>query len=88
MSDSVLLEHLATSAARRDRYDGRATVHRPALVRRLLQGIEHKACVRGAAEPPANDPLGNGVDHEGDADEAQPSGDKGEVGDPEDVRRC
>ena len=45
--------------------------------------------MRRPAYPPADDPAGIGVDDESDVDEAGPSRDIGEVGEPEHVRgRC
>jgi hypothetical protein len=37
---------------------------RAALVDGLLQGIEDEARVRRRADPPADDPAGEGIDHE------------------------
>ena len=53
----------------------------------LLQGVQHEARVRRAADAPPHDPPGEGVDHEGDVHEALPGGDVCEVADPQHVRR-
>ena len=68
--------------------DEAAALDGPAGVQRLLQRVEHEAGMRGARHPPADDAPGEGVDDEGDVDEARPGGDIGEVGDPERVRRA
>ena len=49
---------------------GAAALEGPPLVERLLQGVEHEARMGGAGDPPADDAPGEGVDHEGDVDEA------------------
>jgi hypothetical protein len=54
-----------------------------AIVKRLLKGVENEPCVSRAADPPADDPTGIGVDHERDVDEAHPGGNIGEVRDPQ-----
>jgi hypothetical protein len=59
----------------------------PALVDRLIESVEHEAGGSGAADPPADDPSGVGVDDEGDVGEAGPGGDIGEVADPKPIRR-
>ncbi len=56
-----------------------------AIMHRLLQGIEDEPCVRRGADTPADDLAGIGVDDEGNINEASPSGDIGEVADPEHV---
>src|SRR3954453_4820545 len=63
-----------------------ATMDRPPIMQGLLQRIEHEARMRRARGPPAHDPAGIGVDHEGDVDKAGPGRDIGEVGEPENVR--
>jgi transposase len=52
----------------------------------LLQGIEHEVGPGRARHAPANDPVGEGVDHEGHMDEARPDHDIREVADPQGVR--
>ena len=52
----------------------------------LLQGVEHKAGLRSAADPPADDTPGESVDHEGHVDEARPGGNIGKIRDPQGVR--
>src|SRR5512134_2726642 len=52
----------------------------------LLEGIEPEAGVGCARHPPADDAADRGVDHEGDADEARPGRDRGEVRHPERIR--
>lgn len=42
-----------------------ATGGRPSGMTRLFQGIQDEACMRRPADPPANDPTGEGVDDEG-----------------------
>jgi len=60
---------------------------RPAVMKRLLQGIEDKAGMRRTACSPANDPPRIGVDDEGDVDEPRPGRDVGKVRHPQHVRR-
>ena len=61
---------------------------RPSFVQCLFQRVEHEAGMRRAANPPADDPAGIGVDDESHIDEARAGRDvHGEVGDPEHVRR-
>lgn len=52
---------------------------RPAIVKRLFQGIEDEAGMRRPAGSPANDPPDVCIDDEGDVDEPCPGGD---IGDP------
>ena len=52
--------------------DEAGACHRPADMQCLLQGVEHKAGLRSAADPPADDTPGEGVDHEGHVDKARP----------------
>jgi hypothetical protein len=49
-----------------------AARHRTTVMQRLLQGVENEARLRRARHPPADDPPGEGVDHEGDIDEPLP----------------
>ena len=44
----------------------------PAIMERLLQGIQDKASMGGTGDPPANDPPGKSVDDEGYVNEALP----------------
>ena len=44
----------------------------PAIVERLLQGVEDEAGLGGAGHSPADDPAGKRVDDEGHVDEALP----------------
>jgi hypothetical protein len=53
----------------------------------LFQGIEHEPGMGRAADPPAHDAAGEGIDDEGDVDEALPRRHIGEVADPQHVRR-
>jgi transposase len=53
-----------------------------ALVQGLLQFIEHEAGMGGPRRPPPDDAPGEGVDHEGHVDKADPGRDIGEVADP------
>jgi hypothetical protein len=59
---------------------------RPALVKGLLQGIQHEAGVRRPAHPPADDAPRISIDHEGHVHEAAPGRDVGEVADPQRMR--
>ena len=54
-------------------------MQRPPLMQRLFQRIEHKARMRGARHPPADDATRIGVDDEGDVDKPRPGRDIGEV---------
>ena len=66
-----------------------AALDRASVGQGLLQGIQHEARMGRAAYPPADDPSRVGVDDKGDVDEALPSGDVGEVRQPQRVRpRC
>jgi hypothetical protein len=56
-----------------------AALDGPAIVERLLQRVEDEAGLGGAGDPPADDPAGEGVDDEGDVDEALPRRDIGEI---------
>src|SRR5882724_11723865 len=67
--------------------DETAATHRPPVVDRLLQRIEHEAGVRRPAGPPANDTPCVDIDHKGYVDEARPCRDICEVRDPQDVGR-
>ncbi len=66
--------------------DEAVAANRPSIVQRLLERIEHEAGVGGSRHPPADNSSGEGVDDEGDVDEAGPSDDVGEVADPQRVR--
>ena len=69
--------------------DEPAALNGSALVQSLFQRVEDKAGMGGPADPPADDPSGEGVDDEGHVDEALPGRDVGEVRQPERVRaRC
>ncbi len=59
--------------------DETAALNRPAIVKRLLQRIEHEAGMGSARHPPTDDATRIGVDHEGDIDEALPRRHVGEV---------
>jgi hypothetical protein len=59
--------------------DETAALDRSALVKGLLQGIQHEAGVSGPRDPPADDAPGKGVDHKGDVDEAGPGRHVGEI---------
>ena len=50
-----------------------STADRTAIVDGLLESIEHEAGVRRPRRPPADDLAREGVDDEGDVDEAGPS---------------
>ncbi len=63
--------------------DEAAALHGAAVVQRLLQGIEDEAGMGRARYPPADDAPGEGVDDEGDVDEALPGRDVGEVRHPQ-----
>ena len=58
----------------------------PALVRGLLQRVQHKAGVSRAGDTPADDASRKGVDNEGDIDKTRPCREVGKVGHPRDVR--
>ena len=62
--------------------DEAAAPNRPSLMQGLLQRVEHEAGVSRAGETPADDAPREGVDDEGDVDEAGPGHDVGEVGYP------
>ena len=50
------------------------------IMKRLVEGIEHKARMGGSARSPADDAAGEGIDHESDVNEALPGGHIREVG--------
>lgn len=56
-----------------------------AIMHCLFEGIENETRMRRAAEAPANDLAGIGIDDEGDVDEILPSGDIGEIRLPQHV---
>jgi hypothetical protein len=52
-----------------------AAANGPAVAQRLLERVEHEGRLRCARGAPADDTPGEGVDDEGDIDEAGPSRD-------------
>jgi len=56
-----------------------APMGRPAIVKRLFQGIEDEAGMRSPAGPPTDDPPSIGIDDDCDVDEPRPGRDVGEV---------
>jgi hypothetical protein len=60
---------------------------RPSLMNGLFQGIQDEPGVGRAAHSPSDNAAREGVDDEGDVDEALPSGDIGEIAHPKHVRR-
>jgi hypothetical protein len=69
--------------------DKPAAMHWTPIVQRLFQGIEDEARMRGAADPPANDAAGKGVDDKRHIDKALPRRHVGKIGYPEPIRlRC
>jgi len=71
---------------RRNIFRQAAASNGSAIVQRLLQRVEHEAGMGRARGAPAHDPTRECVDDERDVDEALPSGDVGEVRDPQRVR--
>jgi hypothetical protein len=65
-----------------------AAMEGPPIMQRLLQRIEHEACMRCTRCPPADDPSRVSIDDEGDVDEAGPGRHIGEVGEPQRIRAC
>lgn len=63
-----------------------STPNRPAVVERLLQGLEDDARLSRAGHPPADATSGIGIDHEGHGDKALPGRDIADVADPEGIR--
>ena len=59
--------------------DQSAALQGAAIMQSLVQRIEHEAGVRGAGSTPAEDAAREGVDDEGDIDEARPSRDIGKI---------
>ncbi len=59
--------------------DETAPMGRSAIMKRLFQGIQDEAGMRGPAGSPADNPSGVGVDDEGHVDEPCPGRDVGEV---------
>jgi hypothetical protein len=66
--------------------DEPAAGHGPAVMKRLLQGVENEAGVSRAADPPTDNTASIGVDDERHVDEARPGGDVRKVRDPQHVR--
>src|SRR5438874_5566337 len=62
--------------------DEAAAPNRQSLMQSLLQRVEHEVGVSRAGDTPADDAPREGVDDEGDVDEAGPGRDVGEVGHP------
>jgi hypothetical protein len=60
---------------------------RPAIMKRLLQGVENEAGMRRSTRSPTDDPPGVGIDDESDVDEPRPGRDVGKVRHPQHVRR-
>jgi hypothetical protein len=67
--------------------DQAAMALRPPFVQGLLQRVENEAGMGGAADAPADNPPGIGVDDEGDVHKPRPGGDIGEVLQPQPVGR-
>ncbi len=67
--------------------DQAAAMQGPPVVQSLLQRIKHEPRMRRAADTPADDPAGKGIDDEGDIDKASPGRDISKVRDPKPVRR-
>jgi hypothetical protein len=65
---------------------GQAALRRAAVMQRLFQGIEDKACMSRPRDPPADNAAGEDVDDEGDVHKALPGGHKGEIRHPQHVR--
>jgi hypothetical protein len=59
-----------------------AMLDRSAILQCLFQSIEHKARMRRAAYPPADDATGDNVDDEGDRDKACPGRNLGDIRHP------
>src|ERR1700733_6261293 len=69
--------------------DKPAAMHWTPIVQRLFQGIDDEARIPGAADPPANDAAGEGVDDKRHIDKALPRRHVGKIGYPEPIRlRC
>lgn len=57
-----------------------ATFDGPPIMKRLVEGIEHKARMGRSACPPTDDTAGEGINDEGHVNEALPGRDIGEIG--------
>ena len=69
----VLDEHLLRPAVAM--MDEGAPMRRPSILKRLFQGVEDETGMRRPAGSPADDPLGVGIEDEGDVDEPRPGRD-------------
>jgi hypothetical protein len=67
--------------------DQAAAMQGPPVMQSLLQRIKHEPGMRRAADAPADDPAGKGINDEGDIDKASPGRDISKVRDPKPVRR-
>ncbi len=67
--------------------DQAAAMQGPPVMQSLLQRIKHEPRMRRAADAPADDPAGKGINDEGDIDKASPGRDISKVRDPKPVRR-
>ena len=67
--------------------DQAAAMQGPPVMQSLLQRIKHEPRMRRAADTPADDPAGKGINDEGDINKASPGRDISEVRDPKPVRR-
>ena len=57
-----------------------ATFDGPPIMKRLVEGIEHKARMGRSACPPTDDTAGEGINDERHVNEALPGRDIGEIG--------
>ena len=63
-----------------------AAMDGPPIVQCLLQGIEDETSMRGAADAPAHDTAGEGIDDKRNINKALPGGHVDEIGNPQPVR--
>jgi hypothetical protein len=69
--------------------DEATAMHWASVMQGLFQGVEDEARMRGAADPPANDASGEGIDDKRHVDKALPRRHVGKIGYPEPIRlRC
>ena len=64
-----------------------ATFDGPPIMKRLVEGIEHKARMSRSARPPTDNAAGEGINDEGHVNKALPGRDIGEIRQPQHVRR-
>jgi hypothetical protein len=84
-ADGIHAEPQALGVSNRHVLDQFTSSRRPAIMQHLLQSIEHKSGLGRSGNSPADNAAGKDVDDEGDAGEALPGGDIGEIGNAQSI---